>query len=47
MAGILNMPKFRTWQGSQYASTSQHSEYARIHLDRVLNISWFLNMRGF
>ena len=28
-------------------SITQRSEYARICLDRVLNISWVLNIRGF
>ena len=32
---VLNMP------------VTQRSEYARICLDRVLNISWVLNMPGF
>ena len=35
------------WQGSQYASVTQCSAYARICLDRVLNRSWTLNMPGF
>ena len=35
------------WQGSQYASVTHHSEYARICLERILNISWVLNMLGF
>ena len=39
--------KILIWQGSQYASITQCSEYARICLDRVLNISWVLNMPGF
>ena len=39
----IYMPK---WQGSQYASITQHYEYARICLDIVLNISWVLNMPG-
>ena len=43
---ILNMAKFWMWQGSQYASVSQRSQYARICLDRVLNISRILNMPG-
>ena len=46
---ILNMAKFWIWQGSQYASVTQHSEYseyARICPDRVLNISWVLNVVG-
>ena len=38
-AKILNMAKFRTWQGSQYANVTQRSEYARICLNRVLNVS--------
>ena len=41
MANIL------IWQGSQYVSVTQRSEYAGIWLDRVLNISWVLNMPGF
>ena len=45
---ILNLTKFWIWQGSQYASVSQHFEYTRIFL--VLNISYFkyaniLNMK--
>ena len=47
MPSVLNMPKFWMWQGSQYTSITQHSEYARICIDRVLNISWVLNMSGF
>ena len=35
------------WQGSQYASFTQRSEYVRICLDRALNIFWVLNMPGF
>ena len=41
------MPKFWVWQGSQYASVTQRSEYARVCLDRVLNISWVLNIPRF
>ena len=37
-AKTLNMKKFWTLQGSQYARTC---------LDRTLNISWVLNMAGF
>ena len=33
--------------GPKYMSVTQSSEYARICLDRVLNISWVLNMPGF
>ena len=47
MPCVLNMPKFSICQGSQYASVTQRSEYAKICLDRVLNISWALNMSGF
>ena len=36
---VLNMQNFRIWQGSQYASVTQRSEYARIFIDRVLNLS--------
>ena len=36
---ILDTEKFGTWQGSQYASVTERSEYARICLDRVMNIS--------
>ena len=46
-AKILNMAKFWIWWGSQYASVTQRSEYARPCLDRVLNISYVLNMAGF
>ena len=45
-AKILNIEKFWIWQDSQYASVTQHSEYARIYLKRVLNLSSFLNMVG-
>ena len=38
-AKILNMAKFSIWQGSQYANITQRSEYTRICLDRVLNVS--------
>ena len=45
---ILNMAKFWTWQGSQYASVSQRSEYVRICLvDRDLNIYRVLIMPVF
>ena len=47
MPSVLNMAKFRIWQGSQYASILQRSEYATIYLDRFLNISWVLIMQGF
>ena len=43
----LNMAKFWTWLGSRYASVTQRSEYARICLDRALNISRVLNMPRF
>ena len=46
-ARILNMGKFWRWQDSQYASVIQRSEYTRIWLDRVLNLSCVLNMPGF
>ena len=51
-AKILNTAKFWIWQGSQYASVTQRSEYARISIARVLNISGskyarILNMAGF
>ena len=46
-AKILNTEKFRIWQSSQYASITQHSEYARICLGQVINISWVLNIPGF
>ena len=32
---------------SQYASAMQRSGYARLSLDRVLNISWVQNMPRF
>ena len=44
---ILNMAKSWIWQGFQYASVTQGSEYARIWPDRVLNISWVLNTPRF
>ena len=44
---IPGLAKFWTWQGSQYASVTQCSEYARICLDKVLNISRVLNMPEF
>ena len=37
-AKLLNIAKFWIWQGSQYASVTRRSEYARKCLDRVLNI---------
>ena len=40
-AKTLNLTKFWIWQGSQYASVSQHSEYARLFLAWVLNIFCF------
>ena len=43
-AKILNVTKFGIWQGSQYGSITQYFEYARICLDRVLNMSCVLNM---
>ena len=32
---ILNRAKLWLWQGSQYASITQHSDHARICLDKV------------
>ena len=29
MPRVLNIPKFLTWQGSQYSSFTKHSEYGR------------------
>ena len=43
MPRVLSIPKFRIWEGSQYASVTQRSKYARICLDR-LNIFWVLNI---
>ena len=43
-ANILNMTNFWIWEGFQYASITQPSEYAGMFLDRVLNISRVLNM---
>ena len=40
-AKILNMTR------SQYALVTQHSEYARLCLNKTLNISLVLNMPGF
>ena len=39
-AKILNMLKLWIRQCSKYANVTQRSEYARICLDKVLNISW-------
>ena len=36
---LLHMTKFWIWQGRQYVNIPQHSEYARMCLERVLNIS--------
>ena len=47
MPQVLNRPNFWIWQGSQYAGDTQCSEYARICLDKVLNMAWILNMPGF
>ena len=44
---ILNMAKLLIWQSFQNASVTQPTEYARICLDRALNISGVLNMPGF
>ena len=41
------MAKFWIWQGAQYALVTQRSEYAKICLDGVLNISWVLDMPVF
>ena len=41
------MPNFWIWHGSQYASITERSEYARICLGKVLNIFWILNIPGF
>ena len=47
MHRVLNMPKFRIRQGSQYANIKHRSEYARICFDGVLNVCiWFLNTPG-
>ena len=35
------MAKFQTWLGSQYASVTRRSEYAKICLGRGLNISYY------
>ena len=45
-AKIMNVTKFLIWQGSQHACVTQRFEYARISLDRVLNISRVLNVPG-
>ena len=44
---ILNMAKLCIWQSSHYGSVTQRSEYARICLDRVLNIYLVPNIPGF
>ena len=41
------MAKFWIWQSSQYASVTQGSEYDRICLDRVVNVSWVPNPAAF
>ena len=41
------MLKFWIWHGSYYASVTKRSGYVRICLDKVLNISYVLNMPGF
>ena len=41
------MAKFWIKLVFQNPSVTQPTEYARICLDRVLNISWVLNMPGF
>ena len=41
------MPKFWTWQDSQYASLAQRSDYKTIFLDRILSITWVLNVPVF
>ena len=46
-ARILNMTRFWIWQGFQYVTIKQGSDYARISLDSVLNIARGLNMSGF
>ena len=46
-ATVLNMKKFWMWQGSQYASLTQRSDYVRICLDRVLNIPWLYRIDFF
>ena len=55
MLWVLNIPKFSIWQNSvhvrvlnmQGSHNAQCSEYARICLDRALNISWVLLMPNF
>ena len=51
---ILNMVKSWIWQGSQYVSDAQHSEYTRTCLDRAdfwigsgSKYANILNMAGF
>ena len=44
MPRVLNIPQFWLSKCFQYDSTTEHCGYARIYLDRVLNISWVLNM---
>ena len=41
------MVKFWMWQCSQHTRVKHRSQYVRICLDRVLNISRVLNMPGF
>ena len=46
-AKILKTTNFQIWQGSEYASVTQRSEYAKICLYRVLNIILAPNMSEF
>ena len=46
MPRFLNMPNPNT-AGFSTCAVTQRSEYARISLDRVLNISWVLNITRF
>ena len=43
---ILNMSKFWIWQGFSICERYKAFDYARIYINRVLNISCVLNMAG-
>ena len=43
-AKLLNVAKFWIWKGSQYASVTQRAGEC---FDKVLKISWVINMPGF
>ena len=38
MPRVLTIVKFWIWQGPQYENVTQRSEYARMYLERALNV---------